>query len=238
MVWVGRAWFLVTVFCIQGCATGGKEPVRSTGMLWFGLQPCQYKRWQKDLRSPVTNFSLTMAVHTILKMGDPRLFRAVRPVTEFGTDALRQLVADMHDTMRAAMGAGLAAPQIGVDRQVVVFGSDVPNPRYPDRPLVPATVLINPVITPVGDEEALDWEGCLSVPGLRGRVPRWSHIRYTGYDMQGNAIERDVDGFHARVVQHECDHLAGILYPMRMRDFTQFGFTEVLCPEMDPGLDD
>lgn len=193
---------------------------------------------QNGLRSADTHTFLTMAVHKILKMGDPRLFRAVLPVAEFGTNTLRQLVSDMYDTMRAAKGAGLAAPQIGVDLQVVVFGSDAPNPRYPDRPLVPATVLINPVITPIGDGEALDWEGCLSVPGLRGRVPRWSRIRYTGYDLQGNAVERDAEGFHARVVQHECDHLAGILYPMRMRDFTQFGFTEVLFPEMDPDLDD
>lgn len=180
----------------------------------------------------------TMAIHNILKMGDPRLLRAVRPVTEFDTDALRQLVDDMYDTMRAARGAGLAAPQIGVDLQVVVFGSDEHNPRYPDRPLVPATVLINPVITPIGSEEVLDWEGCLSVPGLRGRVPRWSRIRYTGFDLQGRAIDRTADGFHARVVQHECDHLAGILYPMRMRDFTQFGFTEVLFPGVDPDQDD
>ncbi|MCO5111790.1 MAG: peptide deformylase [Burkholderiaceae bacterium] len=179
-----------------------------------------------------------MAVHKILKMGDPRLFRAVRPVTEFGTDTLEHLIADMYDTMRAARGAGLAAPQIGVDLQVVVFGSDEPNPRYPDRPLVPATVLINPVLTPLGNVEALDWEGCLSVPGLRGRVPRWTRIHYTGYDRHGNVVERDAEGFHARVVQHECDHLSGILYPMRMRDFTQFGFTEVLFPEMDPDLDD
>lgn len=179
-----------------------------------------------------------MAIHTLLKMGDPRLLRAVRPVTEFNTDALHQLVADMHETMRAAHGAGLAAPQIGVDLQVVIFGSDGSNPRYPDRPLVPATVLINPVITPLGSEEELDWEGCLSVPGLRGRVPRWTHIRYNGFDPEGQPIERTASGFHARVVQHECDHLAGILYPMRMRDFTQFGFTEILFPGMDPGQDD
>lgn len=180
----------------------------------------------------------TMAIHSILKMGDSRLLRAVRPVAAFDTDVLRQLVVDMYDTMRAAHGAGLAAPQIGVDLQVVVFGSDEPNPRYPDRPLVPATVLINPVITPIGSDEELDWEGCLSVPGLRGRVPRWSRIRYAGFDLQGRPIERTAEGFHARVVQHECDHLAGILYPMRMRDFTQFGFTEVLFPGMDPDQDD
>ncbi len=179
-----------------------------------------------------------MAIHTILKMGDPRLLRAVRPVAEFNTEALRGLVVDMHDTMRAAHGAGLAAPQIGVDLQVVVFGSEVTNPRYPGRPLVPATVLINPVITPLGSEEELDWEGCLSVPGLRGRVPRWTRIRYTGFDLAGLPVDRTVEGFHARVVQHECDHLAGILYPMRMRDFTQFGFTEVLFPGMESNQDD
>ena len=179
-----------------------------------------------------------MAIHSILKMGDPRLLRAVRPVTEFDTDVLRQLVLDMYDTMHAAQGAGLAAPQIGVDLQVVVFGADEPNPRYPDRPLVPATVLINPVITPMVSDEELDWEGCLSVPGLRGRVPRWARIRYTGFDLKGHPIDQIAEGFHARVVQHECDHLAGILYPMRMRDFTQFGFTEVLFPGMDPNQDD
>lgn len=174
-----------------------------------------------------------MTQRTILKMGDPRLLRVARPVTEFDTDELRALLADLLDTMQAANGAGLAAPQIGVDLQVVVFGSDAPNPRYPDAPIVPRTVLINPVVTPMGEEEQLDWEGCLSVPGMRGMVPRWQTVRYTGFDMRGAPIDRTVSGFHARVVQHECDHLWGMLYPMRMRDFTRFGFTEVLFPNLD-----
>jgi peptide deformylase len=172
-----------------------------------------------------------MTVRYLLKMGDPRLLRIARPVTAFDTPELHELLADMHDTMAAAHGAGLAAPQIGHDWQVVIFGSDAPNPRYPDAPIVPRTVLINPVITPLDDTQALDWEGCLSVPGLRGQVPRWQRIRYQGVDAQGHAIERTADGFHARVVQHECDHLIGVLYPMRVRDFRQFGFNEVLFPE-------
>lgn len=171
-----------------------------------------------------------MTVRNILKMGDPRLLRMAQPVTEFDSDALHLLITDMLDTMRAANGAGLAAPQIGVDQQLVIFGSNELNPRYPDRPVVPPTVLINPVITPIGDEEESDWEGCLSVPGLRGVVPRWAHIRYTGLDQYGDPIDRTVSGFHARVVQHECDHLWGKLYPMRVRDFAQFGYTEVLFP--------
>lgn len=179
-----------------------------------------------------------MTVRTLLKMGDPRLLQQARPVTEFDTSALHQLIADMQDTMADANGAGLAAPQIGVDLQVVIFGTDAPNPRYPDAPIVPRTVLVNPVITPVGDEEEAGWEGCLSVPGLRGLVPRHRRIRYQGRDPQGRLIDRDVDGFHARVVQHECDHLQGVLYPMRVRDFTQFGFTEVLFPGLDAGDDD
>lgn len=179
-----------------------------------------------------------MTIHTILKMGDPRLLRVAQPVQEFGTDALRALVEDMFDTMRAVNGAGLAAPQIGVDLQLVIFGSESRNPRYPDRPLVPPTVLLNPVITPIGEQEEEDWEGCLSVPGLRGKVPRWARIRYTGFDVDGLPIDRTVEGFHARVVQHECDHLIGKLYPMRVRDFTQFGFTEVLFPEIDATEDD
>ena len=179
-----------------------------------------------------------MTVRTLLKMGDPRLLLQARPVTEFDTPALHQLIADMQDTMAAANGAGLAAPQIGVDLQVVIFGTDAPNPRYPDAPIVPRTVLVNPVITPVGDEEEAGWEGCLSVPGLRGLVPRHRRIRYQGRDPQGRLIDRDVDGFHARVVQHECDHLQGVLYPMRVRDFTQFGFTEVLFPGLDAAHDD
>ncbi|MEO5796004.1 MAG: peptide deformylase [Rhodoferax sp.] len=179
-----------------------------------------------------------MTLHTILKMGDPRLLRTAQQVTEFDTDALHLLISDMLDTMRSVNGAGLAAPQIGVDLQLVVFGTADVNPRYPDRPVVPPTVLINPLITPIGDAEDDDWEGCLSVPGLRGLVPRWSRIRYTGFDQFGDAIDRTVDGFHARVVQHECDHLIGRLYPTRMRDLTQLGYTEVLFPGLDPSDDD
>ncbi|PQA78305.1 peptide deformylase [Rhodoferax sp. TS-BS-61-7] len=179
-----------------------------------------------------------MTVREILKMGDPRLLRVAQPVTAFDSDALHLLITDLLDTMRAANGAGLAAPQIGVDLQLVIFGSNDRNPRYPDRPIVPPTVLCNPVITPLGEAEESDWEGCLSVPGLRGLVPRWSHIRYTGFDQYGDAIDRTVDGFHARVVQHECDHLWGKLYPMRMRDFSQFGYTEVLFPGIAAAEDD
>ena len=178
-----------------------------------------------------------MAVREILKMGDPRLLRVAPPVTEFDTDEIHLLVSDMFDTMRAVNGAGLAAPQIAVDLQLVIFGTDEPNPRYPDAPLVPRTVLLNPVITPIGNEEEDGWEGCLSVPGLRGVVPRWSRIRYQGFDQYGDAIDRTVDGFHARVVQHECDHLIGKLYPMRVRDFSQFGYTDVLFPGLDAADD-
>ncbi len=174
-----------------------------------------------------------MAVREILKMGDARLLRVAQPVAQFDTDDLHLLVKDMLDTMAAAHGAGLAAPQIGVDLQVVIFGTDAPNPRYPEAPVVPRTVLVNPVITPVGEEEEEGWEGCLSVPGLRGVVPRWRKIRYTGFDLYGDPVDRTVDGFHARVVQHECDHLQGVLYPMRVRDFTRFGYTEVLFPGLD-----
>lgn len=179
-----------------------------------------------------------MTVHTILKMGDPRLLRVAQPVTAFDTPELHRLVMDMVDTMAAANGAGLAAPQIGVDLQVVVFGTGAPNPRYPNAPPVPRTVLINPVITPLDAEQADDWEGCLSVPGLRGVVPRWQRIRYQGFDLAGQPIDREAQGFHARVVQHECDHLQGVLYPMRVRDFTRFGFTEVLFPGLDASDDD
>jgi peptide deformylase len=179
-----------------------------------------------------------MAFREILKMGDPRLLRIAQPVKQFDTPELHALIADMFDTMKAANGAGLAAPQIGVDLQLVIFGSDEPNPRYPDAPLVPRTVLLNPVITPIGSEEEEGWEGCLSVPGLRGVVPRWARIRYTGFDPYGDAIDRTAEGFHARVVQHECDHLIGKLYPMRIRDFSRFGFTSVLFPELDPQADD
>ena len=182
--------------------------------------------------------SLGMTVREILKMGDARLLRVAQSVTRFDTDEIHLLVSDMFDTMRAVNGAGLAAPQIGVDLQLVIFGTDAPNPRYPDAPLVPRTVLLNPVITPLGDEEEEGWEGCLSVPGLRGVVPRWARIRYTGFDQYGDAIDRSVDGFHARVVQHECDHLIGKLYPMRVRDFTKFGYTDVLFPGLEAGDDD
>ena len=179
-----------------------------------------------------------MTIHTILKMGDPRLLRIAQPVTAFDTDALHMLVRDMFETMASVDGAGLAAPQIGVDLQLVIFGTGEVNPRYPDAPPVPRTVLCNPVITPLGDEEEEGWEGCLSVPGLRGVVPRFAHIRYSGFDPFGDPIERIAEGFHARVVQHECDHLIGKLYPMRVRDFSRFGFTEVLFPELDRLSDD
>jgi peptide deformylase len=176
-------------------------------------------------------------IHTILKMGDPRLLRVAEPVELFDTPDLHALIADMFDTMAHAKGAGLAAPQIGVNLQLVIFGFKS-NPRYPDAPIVPETVLINPVITPLSDETEDGWEGCLSVPGLRGLVPRWTHLRYEGFDQFGQSISREVDGFHARVVQHECDHLHGILYPMRIKDFSQFGYTEVLFPDLDPNDDD
>jgi len=199
-----------------------------------------------------------MTVRDILKMGDARLLRVAQPVTRFDTDELHLLITDLLDTMRAADEAGLAAPQIGVDLQVVIFGTNAPNPRYPEAPLVPRTVLINPTITPLASalpqpamsdtesfqspgivsvnlqaQEVEDWEGCLSVPGLRGKVPRFARIRYTGVDQFGDPIDRTVEGFHARVVQHECDHLIGKLYPMRVRDFSQFGFTSVLFPGLD-----
>jgi peptide deformylase len=183
-----------------------------------------------------------LAIREILKMGDARLLRVAQPVTEFDTAELRTLVADMFDTMAHAKGAGLAAPQIGVDLQLVIFGFDRVE-RYPDAPAVPKTVLINPSITPftfddgTADEED-GWEGCLSVPGLRGVVPRHRRIRYTGFDLQGQTIERLAEGFHARVVQHECDHLIGRLYPTRMRDLTRLGYTSVLFPEMDDAADD
>ena len=179
-----------------------------------------------------------MTIREILKMGDPRLLRVAQPVREFDTEELHALIDDLQDTMRAANGAGLAAPQIGVDLQLVIFGTDAPNPRYPDAPVVPRTVLLNPVITPLGDEEEEGWEGCLSVPGLRAVVPRWQRIRYSGFDENGQRIDREAEGFHARVVQHECDHLAGKLYPMRVRDFSRFGYTEVLFPGLDASEDD
>ncbi len=178
-----------------------------------------------------------MTVRDILKMGDPRLLRIAQPVRAFDTPELKALIGDLFETMAAANGAGLAAPQIGVDLQVVIFGFGQ-NARYPDAPPVPRTVLINPIITPLGDALEEGWEGCLSVPGLRGVVPRAARIRYQGFDAEGRPIDREAEGFHARVVQHECDHLIGTLYPMRIRDFSRFGFTEVLFPGLDAAADD
>ena len=173
-----------------------------------------------------------MTVREILKMGDARLLRKAQAIEQFNTPELLQGIADMKETMLAANGAGLAAPQIGWDVQLVMFGTGQVISRYPDAAPIPFTVLINPVITPLSDEEQNDWEGCLSVPGLRGEVPRYQRIRYTGFDPAGNPIDRTVEGFHARVVQHECDHLLGRLFPSRVRDFTRFGYTEVLFPEL------
>lgn len=169
-----------------------------------------------------------MAIREVLRMGDPRLLVPSLPVTEFGTEALTALVQDMFDTMHARNGAGLAAPQIAEPLRVVIFGFEK-NLRYPDAPPVPETVLINPVIMPIDNETESGWEGCLSVPGLRGEVPRFRTIRYTGYTVDGELIDRVAEGFHARVVQHECDHLDGILYPTRIQDLTRFGFTETLA---------
>ena len=178
-----------------------------------------------------------MTVREILKMGDARLLRVAQAVQAFDTRELHSLIDDMFDTMRAAQGAGLAAPQIGVDLALVIFGF-AQNQRYPDAPAVPETVLINPRIEALGAAEEEGWEGCLSVPGLRGVVPRFARIRYSGFDAQGRTIEREAEGFHARVVQHECDHLAGVLYPMRIRDFCRFGFTSVLFPELGDAAGD
>lgn len=178
-----------------------------------------------------------MPVREILKMGDPRLLRVADPIEHFGTPELDALIADMYDTMHAANGVGLAAPQIGIGRQLVIFGFRH-NERYPDAPEVPETVLINPVLTPLSDETEEGFEGCLSVPGLRGSVPRFTRLRYEGFDQHGARISREVGGFHARVVQHEVDHLLGILYPMRITDFSRFGFTEVMFPNLAPGADD
>jgi len=172
-----------------------------------------------------------MAVRTVLRMGDPRLLEIAQPVAAFGTAELNGLIQDMFDTMAAADGVGLAAPQIGVGLQVVIFGFER-SERYPDAEPIPQTILINPQIRPLTDEEELGYEGCLSVPGLRGEVPRFKRIRYQGFDPDGNAIDRTVEDFHARVVQHECDHLIGMLYPMRMRDLSRLGFTDVLFPEL------
>ncbi len=178
-----------------------------------------------------------MDVHEILKMGDPRLLRVAQPVREFDTPALHGLIADMFETMVAASGAGLAAPQIGIDLQLVIFGFQR-NERYPEAPPVPNTVLINPVIEPLDGDLVEGWEGCLSVPGLRGVVPRHARIRYSGFDPRGQRIEREADGFHARVVQHECDHLIGRLYPTRMTDLSKLGFTSVLFPDLADQADD
>jgi peptide deformylase len=169
-------------------------------------------------------------IRQILRMGDPRLLRVSEPVAHFNTPELHQLLEDMFETMYAADGAGLAAPQIGVGLRVVVFGFER-NARYPEAPAVPQTILINPVIEPLDQAVQDGWEGCLSVPGLRGLVPRFERVRYRGFDERGNVLEREVDGFHARVVQHECDHLDGILYPMRMRDLRALGFADVLFPD-------
>ncbi|MDB5906790.1 MAG: peptide deformylase [Massilia sp.] len=178
-----------------------------------------------------------MTVREILKMGDPRLLRVAEPVREFGTPEMEALIADMFDTMHEANGAGLAAPQIGVNLQLVIYGFK-DNQRYPDAPPVPETVLINPALTPRGDEMDEQFEGCLSVPGLRGVVPRYTRLHYEGVDQFGKPIVRDAEGFHARVVQHEVDHLLGILYPMRITDFSRFGYTSVMFPDLDPNDDD
>ena len=177
-----------------------------------------------------------MAVRTILRMGDPLLLQRAAEVPDPSAPWVRELLADMQDTMRAANGAGLAAPQIGVSSRIVIFGFDA-NPRYPDAPAVPQTVLINPELVPLGEDMEEGWEGCLSVPGMRGVVPRYRRLRYRGVDEHGERIDRTVDGFHARVVQHEVDHLDGVLYPMRIRDFSRFGFQDVLFPGQ-PALDE
>jgi peptide deformylase len=178
-----------------------------------------------------------MAINRVLRMGDARLLRRADPVIHFGSNELLALITDMRDTMQATNGVGLAAPQIGVNLRVVIFGTapiqqarDKKNPRYPDADEIPETVLINPIITVVGDNIEGDWEGCLSLPGLRGLVPRHQQIRYQGFNEKGEGLDRTVSGFHARVVQHECDHLDGILYPMRMKDFNKFGYNEELFP--------
>jgi len=179
-----------------------------------------------------------MAIKDILKMGDERLLRVAKPVEAFDTPELHALVQDLFETMKDAHGAGLAAPQIGVNLRVVIFGSGNINPRYPDAPIIPQTILINPILEPLSEEMESAWEGCLSVPGLRGLVPRHVALRYRGFDLDGTEIERRVDGFHARVVQHECDHLDGVLYPMRIEDMRQFGYTEVLFPQLAADGDD
>ena len=173
-----------------------------------------------------------MAIKPVLRMGEPLLFAKAEPVARFDTPELHALIQDMHDTMAQMNGAGIAAPQIGVSLRVVIFGVGS-NPRYPDAEQVPYTILINPVLSPVGNAMDDGWEGCLSVPGMRGVVPRYTRLHYTGFDQFGQPIDRLVSGFHARVVQHECDHLDGILYPMRIQDLTNFGYTDVLFPDSD-----
>jgi peptide deformylase len=189
--------------------------------------PGIYGTWA--LTEKVAKILGTMAIREVLKMGDPRLLALSEPVTAFGTPELANLLADMQDTMRDLNGAGLAAPQIGVGVRVVIFGFEQ-NQRYPDEDSIPFTVLINPVVTPIGEAMEEGWEGCLSVPGMRGLVPRYRELRYTGFDAAGAPIDRTVKDFHARVVQHEVDHLDGILYPRRITDLTQFGFNEALFP--------
>ena len=176
-------------------------------------------------------------IKPILKMGEASLLAPSKKVARFDTPELHALLTDLRDTMKAANGAGIAAPQIGVNLQVVIFGADEINTRYPDAPVIPKTVLIIPVITALTGETEDGWEGCLSVPGMRGLVPRITRIRYSGFDEVGNAIEREAEHFHARVVQHECDHLWGVLYPMRIKDLAKFGFTSVLFPELDDNDD-
>lgn len=177
-----------------------------------------------------------MTTHAILKMGEPRLLEIAIPIPVhlIPSNEVQLLIDDLLETMYAANGAGLAAPQIGVNQQVVVFGFDR-NLRYPDAEAIPETILINPIITPLTEEQEEDWEGCLSVPGIRAKVPRYTKIRYQGHDRHGQSVDRTVEGFHARVVQHECDHLIGKLFPMRVKDFSHFGFTEVLFPELGNG---
>jgi peptide deformylase len=176
-------------------------------------------------------------IRDVLRMGDPRLLAKASPLDDFRSEELNQLLVDMRDTMAHLNGAGLAAPQIGVGLRVVIFGVKA-NPRYPDVEEVPDTVLINPEITPLGDEMEEGWEGCLSVPGMRGWVPRWRRIAYSGFDQNGTYFKREVEDFHARVVQHECDHLDGILYPMRIRDLSKFGFNEALFPGQELPVED
>jgi len=195
-----------------------------------GNRPARVSRYHFSIRN-------IRMIHPILKMGDSRLLRVAKPVDSFASHELHVLIADMFETMHAAGGVGLAAPQIGVDLQLVIFGFEHSD-RYPDAPPVPQTILINPQIVPLSLDREDGWEGCLSVPGMRGVVPRFSRIRYSGFDPSGAAIERDAEGFHARVVQHECDHLIGRLYPSRIEDFSKFGYTDVLFPGLEMPADE